>query len=66
MNMMTIDIGNRFHPLHRNDAVYRVIGVRAGMAGAPHALLVVDAPDQGALAVPLEILTDPRYWLPLD
>lgn len=65
MTMTTINIGDRFHPFGWADAVYRVIGVRAGALYAHHALLVADTPDQGALAVPLETLTNRRCWLPV-
>jgi hypothetical protein len=65
-SVITVNIGDHFHPPGRADAVYGVVGVRADGQEAPHALLVADTPDQDALAVPLEILTDLRYWLPLE
>jgi len=65
LGTITINVGDRFHPFGWADAVYRVIGVRAGTLYAHHALLVADAPDHIALAVPLTTLTDRRCWLPV-
>jgi len=65
VGMAAIHIGDRFHPFGWADTVYRVIGVRAGTLYTDHALLVADAPDQIALAVPLETLSNRRCWLPV-
>jgi hypothetical protein len=65
MGLTTINVGDCFHPFGWADSVYQVIGVRPGTLYAHHALLMADAPDRIALAVPLETLANRRCWLPV-